>query len=142
MGFLNGLKVLWSDPELRNKTIAYTLGATAVTCAATYAATKAISRKDREYLRQGRVVTIDGELYQELPNGDLRPYRRPQQAETHCRGCHEEYEECEYEEYDEANDDDILYIKGRPYTMDSYGNYVPMRMPSAPQRKSNKKHYR
>ena len=102
----------------------------------------AISRKDREYLRQGRVVTIDGELYQEPPNGDLRPYHRPQQAETHCRGCHEEYEECEYEEYDEANDDDILYIKGRPYTMDTYGNYVPVRMPGAPRRKSKKKHYR
>ena len=124
MGFLNGLKVLWSDPELRNKTIAYTLGATAVTCAATYAATKAISRKDREYLRQGRVVTIDGELYQELPNGDLRPYHRPQQAETHCRGCYDDYGECEYEEYDDVQGDDILYIKGRPYTMDTYGNYV------------------
>ena len=142
MGFLNGLKVLWSDPELRNKTIAYTLGATAVTCAATYAVTKAITRKEREGQEQGRVVTIDGELYQELPNGDLRPYRRPQQAEPHCRGCYDNYEECEYEEYDEANEDDILYIKGRPYTMDSYGNYVPVRMPSASRRKSNKKHYR
>ena len=111
MGFLNGLKVLWSDPELRNKTIAYTLGVTAVTCAATYAVTKAVSRKDREYLRQGRVVTIDGELYQELPNGDLRPYHRPQQAEPHCRGCYDDYEECEYEEYDDVQGDDILYIK-------------------------------
>ena len=30
MGFLNGLKTLWSDPEVRGKAIAYTLGATAV----------------------------------------------------------------------------------------------------------------
>ena len=142
MGILDGLKALWSDPEVRNKAIAYTLGATAVTCAATYAATKVISRKDREYLRQGRVVTIDGELYQELPNGDLRPYHRPQQAETHCRGCYDDYEECEYEEYDDVQGDDILYIKGRPYTMDTYGNYVPVRMPGAPRRKSKKKHYR
>ena len=142
MGFLNGLKVLWSDPELRNKAIAYTLGATAVTCAATYAATKAISRKDREYLRQGRVVTIDGELYQELPNGDLRPYHVPRHIETHCRECYDEYEECEYEECGESSNDDLIYIKGRPYTMDAYGNYVPVRMPSAPRRKSNKKNYR
>ena len=121
---------------MRIKAIAYTLGATAVTCAATYAATKAISRKDREYLRQGRVVTIDGELYQELPNGDLRPYHRPQQTEAHYRKCYDEYEECEYEEYDEASNDDLIYIKGRPYVMDAYGNYVPVRMPSAPRRRS------
>ena len=142
MGFLDGLKTLWSDPEVRIKAIAYTLGATAVTCAATYAATKAISRKDREYLRQGRVVTIDGELYQELPNGDLRPYHAPQQAEKHRRGCNEEYEECECEECDESPDDDVIYIKGRPYAMDDCGNYVPVRMPSDTRRKPSKKHYR
>ena len=137
MGFLNGLKVLWSDPELRNKAIAYTLGATAVTCAASYAVTKAITRREREGQEQGRVITIDGELYQELPNGDLRPYHAPRHTETHYR---ERYDE--YEEYDEASNDDLIYIKGRPYTMDAYGNYVPVRMPSAPRRKSNKKHYR
>lgn len=137
MGFLNGLKVLWSDPELRNKAIAYTLGATAVTYAVSYAATKAITRREREDQEQGRVITIDGEHYQELPNGDLRPYHVPRHTETHRRGCHDEYEE-----YDEASNDDLIYIKGRPYTMDAYGNYVPVRMPSAPRRKSNKKHYR
>ena len=137
MGFLNGLKVLWSDPELRNKAIAYTLGATAVTCAASYAVTKAITRREREGQEQGRVITIDGELYQELPNGDLRPYHAPRHTETHYR---ERYDE--YEEYDEASNDDLIYIKGRPYTMDAYGNYVPVTMPSAPRRKSNKKHYR
>ena len=140
MGFLNGLKVLWSDPELRNKAIAYTLGATAVTYAASYAVTKAITRREREGQEQGRVITIDGELYQELPNGDLRPCHVPRHTETHYRERYDEYEECE--EYDEASNDDLIYIKGRPYTMDAYGNYVPMRMPSAPRRKSNKKHYR
>ena len=142
MGFLNGLKVLWSDPELRNKAIAYTLGATAVTCAASYAVTKAITRKEREGQEQGRVVTIDGELYQELPNGDLRPYHVPRHTETHRRGCYDEYEECECEEYDEASNDDLIYIKGRPYTMDAYGNYVPVRIPSAPRRKPSKKDLR
>lgn len=132
MGFLNGLKVLWSDPELRNKAIAYTLGATAVT----YAATKVISRKDREYLRQGRVVTIDGELYWEEPNGEIRPYFESRRAETSYR---EEYDTFVY---DELPSDDVIYIKGRPYAMDDCGNYVPVRMPSDTRRKPSKKHYR
>ena len=136
MGFLNGLKVLWSDPELRNKAIAYTLGATAVTCAASYAVTKAITRKDREYLRQGRVVTIEGELYWEDPNGEIRPYFESRRAETSYR---EEYDTIVC---DESPDDDILYIKGRPYVMDDCGSYVPVRMPSAPRRKPSKKYYR
>ena len=142
MGFLNGLKVLWSDPELRNKAISYTLGATAVTYAASYAVTKAVTRRGRGHDDEGRIITIDGELYRELPNGELRPYFENRQVELYNRENYVEYEECRYEEYDEANDDDILYIKGRPYTMDSYGNYVPVRMPSAPRRKSNKRHYR
>ena len=147
MGFLNGLKVLWSDPELRNKAIAYTLGATAVTCAASYAVTKAITRREKEGQEQGRVITIDGELYQELPNGDLRPYHAPRHTETHYRERYDEYKECEYkeceyEECEDASNDDILYIKGRPYTMETYGNYVPVRMPSATRRKPSKKHYR
>lgn len=136
MGFLNGPKVLWSDPELRNKTIAYTLGATAVTCAATYAVTKAVTRRGRGHDDEGRIITIDGELYRELPNGELRPFfNRAQQVEAY-----EEYECEDYEAYDDT--DDLIYIKGRPYAMDDCGNYVPVRMPSDTRRKPSKKHYK
>ena len=132
MDLFDVFKTLLSDSKFRNKAIAYTLGATAVT----YAATKVISRKDREYLRQGRVVTIGGELYWEEPNGEIRPYFESRRAETLYR---EEYDTIVY---DESPDDDIIYIKGRPYVMDDSGSYVPVRMPSAPRRKPNKKHYR
>ena len=132
MGFLNGLKILWSDPELRNKAIAYTLGATAVTCAATYA----VTRRGRGHDDEGRIITIDGELYREPPNGELRPFfNRAQQVEAY-----EEYECEDCEAYDDT--DDLIYIKGLPYVMDDRGNYVPVRMPSTPRRRSNKKHYR
>lgn len=85
MGFLDGLKTLWSNPEVRDKAIACTMGATAVACAATYAVARAVSRKDREYLNEGRVVTIDGELYRELPNGELRPYFADRASQTGLR---------------------------------------------------------
>ena len=132
MDILDVFKTLLSDSKFRNKAIGYTLGAAAVT----YAATKAISRKDREYLSQGRVVTIDGELYWEEPNGKIRPYFESRRAETSYR---EEYDTIDYAE---SFDNDIIYIKGRPYVMDDRGSYVPVRMPSAPRRKPNKKHYR
>ena len=132
MDILDVFKTLLSDSKFRNKAIGYTLGAAAVT----YATTKAISRKDREYLSQGRVVTIDGELYWEEPNGEIRPYFESRRAETSYR---EEYDTIDYAE---SFDNDIIYIKGRPYVMDDSGSYVPVRMPSAPRRKPNKKHYR
>lgn len=134
MGFLDGLKTLWSNPEVRDKAIAYTVGATAVACAATYAVARAVSRKDREYLNEDRVVTIDGELYRELPNGELRPYFADRASQTDA------YEECNYECYEDFTDpDDIIYIKGRPYVMDDRGNYVPVRMPSVPKRRGRRR---
>ena len=135
MGFLAGLKTLWNDPEVRNKAIVYTLGATAVTCAATYVATKAITRKEREYLKQGRVVTIDGELYRKEPNGELRPYFENRRTDPVCNDRDEKYV-C-----NDAFEDDVIYIKGKPFVMDDYGNYVPVRIPSTPKRKHDKKHY-
>lgn len=135
MGFLDGFKAVWSEPELRNKVIAYTLGATAVTCAATYVATKAITKKEREYLKQGRVVTIDGELYWKEPNGELRPYFENRRTDLVCNDRDEKYE-C-----NDAFEDDVIYIKGKPFVMDAYGNYVPVRIPSTPKRKHDKKHY-
>lgn len=134
MGFLDGLKTLWSNPEVRDKAIACTMGATAVACAATYAVARAVSRKDREYLNEGRVVTIDGELYRELPNGELRPYFADRTSQTDA------YKECDYECYEDPTDaDDIIYIKGRPYVMDDRGNYVPVRMPSVPKRRGSRR---
>lgn len=134
MGFLDGLKTLWSNPEVRDKAIACTMGATAVACTATYAVARAVSRKDREYLNEDRVVTIDGELYREFPNGELRPYFADRALQTDA------YEECNYECCEEFTDaDDIIYIKGRPYVMDDRGNYVPVRMPNVPKRRGRRR---
>lgn len=68
MSFLDGLKTIWSNPEIRNTAIKSTVIAMGVAAGATYAGTKIATRKWRkeseEYQReQARTKWIDGRPY-------------------------------------------------------------------------------
>lgn len=125
MNFLEGLKIIWSDPEIRKTAIKSTVAAVAATGVATYAVTRAATRKQRKaneaYLAEPKTAMVDGELYKKMPDGTLVPYfAREEQNSRYDE--YEEYETCEaYEE----QADDVIYIKGRPYVMDENGNYIP-----------------
>ena len=135
MDLLEGLKIIWSDPEIRKTAIKSTVAAVAATGVATYAVTRVATRKWRKeseaYLAEPKTTMVDGELYKKMPDGTLMPYfNREEQNSGYDE--YEEYEACEaYEE----QVDDVIYIKGRPYVMDDRGHYVPVRMPSRPKRR-------
>ena len=134
MNILDGLKTIWSNPEIRKTAIKSTVAAVAATGVATYAVTRAATRKHRKaneaYLAEPKTTMIDGELYKKMPDGTLVPYFNHEE-QTAGYDDYEEYEACEaYEE----QTDDVIYIKGRPYVMDDCGNYVPVRMPSRAKR--------
>ena len=78
MNFLDGLKTIWSDPEIRKTAIKSTIAAVAVTGVATYAVTRAATRKQRKaneaYLAEPKTTMVDGELYKKMPDGTLVPY--------------------------------------------------------------------
>lgn len=135
MNILDGLKTIWSDPEIRKTAIKSTVAAVAATGVATYAVTRAATRKQREaneaYLAEPKTTMVDGELYKKMPDGTLVPYFAREEQDSEY-GDYEEYEVCgAYEE----QTDDVIYIKGLPYVMDERGNYVPVRMPSRGKRK-------
>ena len=135
MNILEGLKTIWSDPEIRKTAIKSTVAAVAATGVATYAVTRAATRKQRKaneaYLAEPKTTMVDGELYKKMPDGTLVPYFNHEE-QTAGYDDYKEYEACEaYEE----QTDDVIYIKGHPYVMDDRGNYVPVRMPSRPKRR-------
>ena len=124
MNFLEGLKIIWSNPEIRKTAIKSTVAAVATTGVATYAVTRAATRKQRKAM-------VDGELYKKMPDGTLVPYFNREEQNS----GYDDYEEYEACEAHEEQTDDLIYIKGRPYVMDDRGNYVPVRMPSRPKRR-------
>mgnify|MGYP003290188195 CR=1 FL=1 len=135
MDLLEGLKIIWSDPEIRKTAIKSTVAAVAATGVATYAVTRAATRKQRKaneaYLAGPKATMVDGELYKKMPDGTLVPYFNHEEQNSRYDD-YEEYEACEaYEE----QTDDVIYIKGRPYVMDNRGNYVPVKMPSRGKRR-------
>ena len=79
MNFLDGLKTIWSDPEIRKTAIKSTVAAVAATGVATYAVTRAATRKQRKaneaYLAEPKTTMVDGELYKKMPDGTLRKMR-------------------------------------------------------------------
>ena len=122
MGFIDGLKTIWNDPEIRKTAIKSTVAAVAATGVATYAVTRVATRKQRKaneaYLAEPKTTMVDGELYKKMPDGTLVPYFEREEQEV--------YEVCEA--YDTYNtEDDIVYIKGRPFREDRYGNFVPVK---------------
>lgn len=134
MNFLEGLKIIWSDPEIRKTAIKSTVAAVAATGVATYAVTRVATRKWRKEseacLAEPKTTMVDGELYKKMPDGTLMPYFNREEQNSGYDD-YEEYEACDaYEEQA-----DIIYIKGRPYVMDDRGHYVPVRMPSRPKRR-------
>ena len=80
MSFMDGLKAIWSDPEIRKKAIGYTavavLGTSAVAYGVTKATTKKSRRREEEYLNEPDVISVNGELYEQMPDGTLVPYWR------------------------------------------------------------------
>ena len=139
MNFLEGLKTIWSDPEIRKTAIKSTVAAVAATGVATYAVTRVATRKWRKeseaYLAEPKTTMVDGELYKKMPDGTLMPYFNREEQNSGYDG-YEEYEACEA--YDEQADD-VIYIKGRPYVLDDRGNYVPVRMPSRAKRRRRRR---
>ena len=135
MNILDGLKTIWSDPEIRKTAIKGRVAAVAVSSVATYAATRVATRKWRKeseaYLAEPKTTMVDGELYKKMPDGTLVPYFAREEQDS----GYDDYEECEACDAYEEQADDVIYIKGRPYVMDDRGNYVPMRMPSRPKRR-------
>ena len=137
MNFLDGLKTIWSDPEIR-KTAIKGVAAVAATGVATYAVTRVATRKQRKaneaYLAEPKTAMVDGELYKKMPDGTLVPYFAREEQDSGYDD-YEEYEEYEACEAYEEQIDDVIYIKGHPYVMDDRGNYVPVRMPSRAKRR-------
>lgn len=135
MDLLEGLKIIWSDPEIRKTAIKSTVAAVAATGVATYAVTRVATRKWRKeseaYLAEPKTTMVDGELYKKMPDGTLMPYFNREEQNS----GYDDYEENEVCEAYEEQVDDVIYIKGRPYVMDDRGNYVPVRMPSRPKRR-------
>lgn len=135
MDLLEGLKIIWSDPEIRKTAIKSTVAAVAATGVATYAVTRVATRKWRKeseaYLAEPKTTMVDGELYKKMPDGTLMPYFNREEQDS----GYDDYEENEACEAYEEQADDVIYIKGRPYVLDDRGNYVPVRMPSRPKRR-------
>ena len=129
MNLLEGLKIIWSDSEIR-KTAIKGVAAVAASGVAGYAVGRALSGKNKHYEGEfpaGTELTIiDGNVYHKYPDGCLIPYLLKDD---------EDYEECEACDAYEEQTDDVIYIKGRPYVMDDRGNYVPVRMPSRGKRR-------
>ncbi len=78
MSFLDGLKTIWSDPNIRRTAITSTViavgAATAGTYIATRAATKKQRRKNEEYLDEvNRTEWINGKPYILDENGNYVP---------------------------------------------------------------------
>ena len=79
MSFLDGLRTIWSDPDIRRTAIGCTVAAAGVAGVASYAVTRRSTKKWRqeneEYLNEPGTVTVDGELYKKMKDGTLVPLR-------------------------------------------------------------------
>lgn len=78
MSFLNGLKTIWSDPNIRRTAITSTVIAVGAATAGTYIATRAATKKQRkqneEYLNEvSRTEWINGKPYILDENGNYVP---------------------------------------------------------------------
>lgn len=135
MSFLDGLKTIWSNPEIRNTAIKSTVAAVAATGVATYAATRVATRKWRKeseaYRAEPKTTMIDGELYKKMPDGTLVPYS-PQNGQS--RNGNRNSPKIRAKQFQcralpqKTYNVDVIYIKGRPFRIDEYGNYTPLKM--------------
>ena len=78
MSFLDGLKTIWSDPNIRRTAITSTVIAVGAATAGTYIATRGVTKKWRkeneEYLDEvNRTKWIDGKPYILDENGNYDP---------------------------------------------------------------------
>lgn len=78
MSFLDGLKTIWSDPNIRRTAITSTVIAVGAATAGTYIATRAATKKQRkqneEYLDEvSRTEWINGKPYILDENGNYVP---------------------------------------------------------------------
>lgn len=78
MSFLDGLKTIWSDPNIRRTAITGTVIAVGAATAGTYIATRAATKKQRrqneEYLDEvNRTEWINGKPYILDENGNYVP---------------------------------------------------------------------
>jgi hypothetical protein len=78
MSFLDGLKTIWNDPEIRRTAITSTVIAVGAATAGTYIATRAATKKQRrqneEYLDEvNRTEWINGKPYVLDENGNYVP---------------------------------------------------------------------
>ena len=134
MSFFDGLKTIWSDPEIRKAAIGYTAAAVVGTGVATYAVTRCATKKWRKeseaYLAEPRITTVDGELYRKLPNGYLQPYfpRKEQTRNSNRNSPKKRIKFTQRHTLPQTSNAEVIYIKGRPFRIDEYGNYTPIRM--------------
>ena len=135
MSFLDGLKTIWSNPEIRKATIGYTAAAVAATSVATYAVTRVATRKSRKeneaYLAEPKTTMVDGELYKKMPDGTLVPYfAQKGQSRNSNRNSPKKRAKANRRHAlpQMTSNVDVVYIKGRPFRIDEYGNYTPIRL--------------
>ena len=142
MNLLEGLKIIWSDSEIRKTAIKSTVAAVAATGVATYAVTRVATRKWRKeseaYLAEPKTTMVDGELYKKMPDGTLVPYfaQKCQSRNSNRNSPKKRAKSNRRHALPQMTSNvDVIYIKGRPYVMDDRGNYVPVRMPSRAKRR-------
>ena len=135
MNFFDGLNTIWSNPEIRKAAIGYTAAAVAATTVATYATTRVATRKQRKeneaYLAEPKTVMVEGELYKKMPDGTLQPYfsRKGQSRNSNRNSPKKRAKSTQCRALPQMNSNvDVIYIKGRPFRIDEYGNYTPIRM--------------
>ena len=135
MNFLEGLKTIWSDPEIRKTAIKSTVAAVAATGVATYAVTRVATRKWRKeseaYLAEPKTTMVDGELYKKMPDGTLVPYfaQKGQSRNSNRNSPKRKAKSNRRHALPQMiSNVDVIYIKGRPFRIDEYGNYTPIRL--------------
>ena len=134
MNLLDGLKLIWSNPEIRKATIGNIAIATVATGAAGYAVTRCTTKKWRKeceaYLAEPEVTTVDGELYRKFPDGHLQPYfpNRSRAKNSNKNSPKKRVHTKRHALPQIPQNVDVININGRLYRMDRYGNYTPIKM--------------
>ena len=135
MNFFDGLNTIWSNPEIRKAAIGYTAAAVAATTVATYATTRVATRKQRKeneaYLAEPKTTMVDGELYKKMPDGTLVPYfAQKRQSRNSNRNSPKRKAKSNWRHAlpQMTSSVDVIYIKGRPFRIDEYGNYTSIRL--------------
>ena len=135
MNFFDGLNTIWSNPEIRKAAIGYTAAAVAATTVATYAVTRAATRKQRKaneaYLAEPKTTMVDVELYKKMPDGTLVPYfaQKKQSRNSNRNSPKRKAKSNRRHALPQMTSSvDVIYIKGRPFRIDEYGNYTPLRL--------------